>query len=94
MCENCPPLAPEIKAAQEEFEAAIKKFIEATGTTYDIMTEWVLVTAQTELHANNDSYAVAWGSPWGQAVWKTKGLLQECLDNIQADNVAMTLMRD
>lgn len=88
MCEECGPPSPEVKAAHEKLEQAIRDVLVAEGRTFDIMTDWVLITAQTELHAHNDSYAVGWTSAYGQPVWKTKGLMQECLDNIQAANVA------
>jgi hypothetical protein len=94
MCEACGPPPPEVKEAHDKVEEAIKELLIATGRTFDIMTDWVVITAQTELHAHNDSYAVGWCSALGQPVWKTKGMMQECLDNIQAYNVAMHLMED
>lgn len=88
MCENCGPTDPEVLKAYEELEAAVKKVIEAEGRTYDILTHWVLVTAQTQLHKHVDSHVVGWTSPPGQSIWQTKGLMQESLDNLQAYNAA------
>lgn len=88
MCDQCGPPDPEIVKAYEELETAIKKVLEAEGRTYDIMTEWALVTAQTKLGPHVDSYAVGWTSPYGQSLWKTKGILQEVLDDMRAIDVA------
>lgn len=94
MCDECSPQTPEAKAVYEELETVIKKVLELEGRTQDIMTEWVLVTAQTKLGAHNDSYAVGWTSPWGQALWKTKGMLHEVLDDFVAQDVAMRITQD
>ena len=88
MCEHCPPPDPKVVAAYEELEAAVKKVLELEDRTYDIMTDWVLITAQTQLHKHVDSHAVGWTAPPGQSIWKTKGLMQETLDNLQAYNAA------
>lgn len=88
MCENCGPPPPEVTKAYEDLEVAVKKVLEAEGRTFDIMTDWVLITAQTQIHKHIDSHAVGWTSPTGQAIWRSKGLMQECLDNLQAFNTA------
>ena len=88
MCERCGPPPTEIKEAYDEFDEAIKTFLDRIGRSYDIMTEWVLITAQTELHTHNDSFAVGWETPLGQALYRTKGLIHETIDNMAANDTA------
>lgn len=94
MCNECEAAPPEIKEAYEKFDQAVKDLIQSLGRDYDIMTDWVLITAQTELGENNDSHAVGWEAPLRQAHWRSKGLMTEALDNIRAWDIKHFLHAD
>lgn len=87
-------MPPEIKEAYDEFEAAIKTLLEKMERNYDVMTDWVLVTAQTELGPHVDSHAVGWEARIGQPLWHTKAMMTEVLDTINAVHIKNVVQDD
>lgn len=96
MCAECGPIPEEIKKAYEEFNEAIEKFSLALAddeTPKGITVDWVLVMSENFIFENNDSTATSYMSRLNQPHYRTKGLIHEVLDNLQASDTAHRVMR-
>lgn len=95
MCEECGPVPPEIKEAFDNFEDALEKLqlaISDDDMPKGITVDWVLVVAENFIHAHNDSTATSYVNRLNQPLYRTKGLMHEVLDNINANDITRRIM--
>lgn len=88
MCESCSPPSPQVVEAYEEFNEAVKKFLDAIDEGEGIIVDWTLSYAQSILHQNFDSTYISWVSNLNQSHHRTLGLMLCVLNNIQAEDTA------
>ena len=88
MCEECGPVKPEIMEAHEEFEAALKKFLDVIEYNDGIIVDWVVVVAQNVIFEHGSSTMLGSATRMEQPAYRTTGLLTEVLNNAQASNAA------
>lgn len=87
MCEECAN-DPEIVAAYEEFEPHLKTFLEKMDMSDGIIVDWAIVLSQSIIREKHDATMTAWVPRLNQPHYRTKGLLHEILDTVQARDVA------
>jgi len=88
MCEHCGPPNPETVKAHEEFEVALTKFMQATDMTDGVTVDWVLVVSQNILFEHGSSTMIGSITRLDQPTYRTTGLLTECIQNANAQNIA------